>query len=127
LRRDDIERYCFLMVEVNLRIATLGAKVVPPNYESHPDAYVEFAYLQVRKALELIALATLVSNRSAYSAAYKNFEKARDARLIFRDLERVNPHFYPKPAVENPNPEPGVNWHLSHFAGDYPVPRNDTP
>ena len=107
------------MVEVKLRLATLDTSLNPPSYPVHPDAYVEFAHLQLRKALELIALASLVSNRAAYTATYQNFEKARDARLIFRDLERINGKFYPVPAVEVRSSQPGVQWHLDIFKEEY--------
>lgn len=58
---------------------------------------IEFNVLQIRKIIEHIALGSLIANRDLYNQFYDKFEKCWDARLIFRDLERINPRFYPEP------------------------------
>jgi hypothetical protein len=58
---------------------------------------IEFQILQIRKIIEHIALGSLIANKDLYCDFYKKFETCWNARLIFRDLERINPRFYPEP------------------------------
>lgn len=65
---------------------------------------IESACLQIRKILELIALGSLVANRAIYSQQHEKFHEYWNAERILRDLEGINPDFYPKPL----EPEDGV-------------------
>jgi hypothetical protein len=58
---------------------------------------VEFACLQIRKILELIALASLSANKDEYSKQHANFFKHWKAKAILEAVEKVNPSFYPVP------------------------------
>lgn len=64
-----------------------------------PQTNIEFSLLQIRKILELIALSSLVSNIDLYKAQLKNVERMWNARLIFRDIEKLNSNFYPEAIV----------------------------
>lgn len=64
-----------------------------------PQTNIEFSLLQIRKILELIALSSLVSNFDLYKSQLENVERMWNARLIFRDIERINPDFYPKAII----------------------------
>lgn len=66
---------------------------------------IEFLALQMRMMLELIALGNLIMNKKKYSEIYNRFSKDRNARLILRDIERINPSFYPQPVIEVPSRE----------------------
>lgn len=57
----------------------------------------EHMALQLRSALECLAYATLATNRTAYLAARPDGDKDWNARRILRDIEAVNPNFYPWP------------------------------
>jgi hypothetical protein len=61
---------------------------------------VESVYLQFRKILELIAMASLIANKELYSNEYKNFASHWNARRMLESLEHLNPDFYPKPIIE---------------------------
>lgn len=61
---------------------------------------IESVYLQFRKILELIAMASLVANKEVYSREHSNFERHWNARRMLESLERFNPEFYPKPIIE---------------------------
>lgn len=61
---------------------------------------VELLALQFRKIIELIALLSLVANKKQYAEHRKKFKEDWNARLIFQDLERINPDFYPKPSKQ---------------------------
>lgn len=58
---------------------------------------IEFCVLQLRKILELIALSSLVSDADIYREKLSKIDSMWNARLIFRDIERIHPDFYPKP------------------------------
>jgi hypothetical protein len=73
---------------------------------------IESVYLQFRKILELIALGSLVANKNEFSKVYSNFAKCWNAHYLLRDVERLNPNFYPRPIVEVPSKRPGakMDW-----------------
>jgi hypothetical protein len=80
---------------------------------------LETIALQMRKVLELVAMASLVANKPLYAATYTNFAKHWNAKLLLRDLERVNPDFYPKPIRELPPLAPGENGRFEEVADGY--------
>lgn len=55
----------------------------------------ESVCLQLRKILELIAYATLVSNRKAYESVRKDIAKEWHAERILKKVDAINPKFYP--------------------------------
>ena len=61
---------------------------------------IEYKALQLRKIIEQIILASLIANADEYKKYYNRLGSEWNARLICRDLERVNPDFFPK-AVKN--------------------------
>lgn len=62
---------------------------------------IESVYLQFRKILELIAMASLIANKEVYAREHANFDSHWNARRMFASLERLNPDFYPHPIVES--------------------------
>lgn len=80
---------------------------------------LESISLQVRKILELIAMASLVANKTEYEKIYSNFANAWNAEYLLKDLGRVNPDFYPKPVMETPSDDPKVKNHLVDLDNDY--------
>jgi hypothetical protein len=104
--------YCQLMTEVKGRMSVLES-VINKKIDLTSDlARFEFSALLLRKSLEQIALASLISNRVEFCKAYTHFESAWNARLILQDIERVNPQFYPRPVEEVGTPEPGKPRHM---------------
>lgn len=61
---------------------------------------VESAALQLRKILELIALGSLVAHVDECAKHYESFAKHWHAARILRDVEQINPLFYPQPIKE---------------------------
>lgn len=57
----------------------------------------EVCALQLRKILELIALSSLVANKTAYNTISKKLQKEWNAKKIIAELEKINPCFYPHP------------------------------
>ncbi|QDK77769.1 hypothetical protein EXU85_03830 [Spirosoma sp. KCTC 42546] len=92
--------YVSCMEEIKLRQNT----IIDILYKNKTTGFVktdeEFICLQFRKILELIALANLVSNKDEYAKKYSNFANHYHAKHILRDLEKINPDFYPNPVKQ---------------------------
>ena len=72
----------------------------------------ECVYLQLRKILELIALASLAANREAFAKTDRTIGKLWHGAAILDAVARVNPNGYPHPIIEEPSDEPGVKNNL---------------
>jgi hypothetical protein len=80
---------------------------------------IESACLQVRKILELIAFGSLIANKDVYSAAYEQFAGHWHAARLLRDLETVNPKFYPNPVIEEQLPTDSPKAHFRNLSMGY--------
>lgn len=92
--------------------------------ESRPYVpLLEAAILQVRKSLELIALAAIAPDKPQYQALRASAEKDPDftkdyhAAKIFGALERINPDFFPKPLLP-PEKRANGSWHFGDRKAD---------
>jgi len=83
----------------------------------------EAAILQVRKSLELIALAAIAPDQQRYKAFRATAEKDPDftkdyhAAKIFGALERINPDFFPRPLLPAVRKADG-SWHFDDRKAD---------
>ncbi|WP_221076112.1 hypothetical protein [Agarivorans aestuarii] len=91
------QKYLKLMYEATLRLETLRDFLSGIHSATYNVTTIESEALQVRKLLELIAYASLVSNREAYETVKKDLAKDWHAERILRKVESVNPSFYPVP------------------------------
>jgi len=64
-------------------------------------------FLHFRRVLELIAFSSLAANLNVYAAAQQKYHEHYNARLLVRDVEKVNPSFYPEPVAKRVD---GVGW-----------------
>ncbi|MDJ0837566.1 MAG: hypothetical protein QNK37_13715 [Acidobacteriota bacterium] len=101
----NIERYLGFMEEVKCRI-----HVVQSFYQKEWSAIyrittIESLCLQIRKILESIALGSLVLNKEQFEKHGVKFHKFYHASRILRDIEGLNPEFYPVPIIEEPSKE----------------------
>lgn len=62
---------------------------------------LEICMLQLRKTIELIAMGSIISNVDEYSKMNEKYYDNWNARLVFQDVERINPLFYPQPISIN--------------------------
>ncbi len=93
----DRERYSKVLEEMAHRLR--GTR---KHLESPPTiATVEYAALQLRKVLELIMMASLVTNRVAIEGISQAFARA-DADRARKLSRNANPHYWPR-AVEIKN------------------------
>lgn len=119
MKRPDIVMYCDVMEEVKRRTSVIDFFLTGGGHALYEPTTLESVALQIRKILELIAMASLVANKKEYERVYSNFATAWNAEYLLKDLERVNPDFYPKPVVEKPSDDPRVKNHLVDREGDY--------
>ncbi len=122
----DIVKYCDLMEEVKRRIAVIHYFISGYGHALYRPPTLESACLQLRKVLELIAFGSLIANAEAYSSVYSKISKAWHAADLLKELEKVNPEFYPVPVVEVPSKDPKVLHELKKRSPDY-LARADFP
>jgi len=99
----DIQAYTSVMEEIKRRTAVVSALLNNRVTVVYKATQVESMVLQVRMITELIALASLAANRAIFEDNQRKFEKHWDAVRILKDVEELNPNFYPKPVIEVPS------------------------
>ena len=98
----DKTAYIAVMEEIKHRtnvISALHDKRISVMYRA---THVESMVLQVRMITELVALASLSANKSLFEQNRKKFEDYWHPKAILKDIEKLNPNFYPRPIVEVP-------------------------
>jgi hypothetical protein len=115
----DIQEYCNLMEEIKLRMSVADFFISGKGHALYHPPTLESACLQLRKILELVAFGSLVANKDAYSLVYAKVSKAWHAGDLLKELEHVNPQFYPIPVVEVPSKTLGVVNELKDRELDY--------
>lgn len=115
----NLNLYCQLMTEIKRRDYVIRAFLSGTSPTPYPMTNIESIYLQIRKILELLALGSLVANKTLYSKHNEMFAKHYDARKILRSLEKINTDFYPRPIKETPSSTPGVKTELLDISDGY--------
>lgn len=119
MKKSDIVMYCNVMEEVKSRVSVIDFFLSGNSHALHEPITLESVALQIRKILELIAMASLVANKQEYEKVYSNFATAWQAEYLFNDLGRVNADFYPKPVVEKPSKNLQIKTQLADRCHDY--------
>lgn len=91
----DIQIYCNHMVGVRDRLNTVKAILSGHITTGVEGVNTELIFLQLRKTLELIAFASLVANKSAYSSVHEKFAEHWRAKTMLNEIEKLNHDFYP--------------------------------
>jgi hypothetical protein len=89
--------YCGCMDQVSRRLRLIAAIASGKVTTADESADAEFACLQLRKALEQVAYASLAASREAYSQVRPQVEREWNATRILERLEKIHPKFYPVP------------------------------
>lgn len=107
----EISKYRQCLYDIKKRTEVINHHIHGIKTTGYLGTDVELVALQFRKIIELIALSSLVANKKEYAAQRVKFKEDWNARLIFQDLERINPKFYPSPSkqVEKTNSE-GIKY-----------------
>jgi hypothetical protein len=97
--KNKIEKYLECMEEVKKRVEVIESLINKTVATPYLITNVEFACIQIRKILELVALSGLVANKSEYQKIKMNLENLWNAKDIVKTLQVINPKFYPEPIV----------------------------
>jgi hypothetical protein len=119
MKPEDAQKYCSLMSEIKRRTAVIDGFSSGVTNALYAATTVESVYLQFRKILELIALGSLVANKETFSNVYENFSKYWNAEFLVKDIERINPDFYPRPIIQQVSSKPGTKMDLLDRSNDY--------
>jgi hypothetical protein len=95
-RRKILNVYAALMEEIKERVAWIDWTIDKASNWPSLEAAREFCYLQLRLICESIALACLIAQ--GHVAIIKKLKKEYAADRIIKELEKLHPHFYPRPA-----------------------------
>jgi hypothetical protein len=91
------EIYADCMVQLRERLDCIDWLVTTATFIKGEHFFVtELVFVQLRKALELLALSSMAAHKEQYSAAYTKFREHWRAKKILEALAKVNPDFYPK-------------------------------
>lgn len=104
----SIQIYCNCMSEVRARLGVVRSVLAGSVMMAQQAFNVELIFLQLRKALELIAFGSLAANESKYAAAYPNFGSHWRAKAILDAVEKINSEYFPIPLEPPEVKESGV-------------------
>jgi hypothetical protein len=114
-----IEQYCNVMEEVKKRDLVIRGFLAGRCSTAYKATNLECVCLQVRKILELIALGSLVVNKEEFSKYHVNFHKYWHGGRILKDIERINPKFYPVPIKEESSSAPKIKAEWKNVTEGY--------
>lgn len=108
MKEPDIVVYATVMEEIKRRTSVIYSFLRGTSSAMYRATQIESIYLQIRMILELIALASLAANKPLFEENRRKFHKHWNPSDILRDIEALNPGYYPKPIREAPSSKPGV-------------------
>lgn len=92
--------YANCMEEVKKRTLVIDGYLKGELTAQYLQTTAECVGLQLRKILELIALASMVANQPEYKKHQRNFQREWNGKRILATLEKANPEFYPVPTMQ---------------------------
>jgi hypothetical protein len=119
MKEPDIIVYAAVMEEIKRRTTVIHSFLAGTSSAVYRASQIESIYLQIRMILELIALASLAANKPLFEENQKKFHKHWDPSDILKDIEALNPGYYPKPIREVPSQRKGVVNDLLPMDGGY--------
>ena len=103
-RQSELQNlYCDNLQKIKWRTNAIMDIITQRVTTTYLMTNIEFCALQIRKILELIAFSSLISDMDVYKQQLKNIAKMWNAKRILNDIEKINPDFYPKPILIDPN------------------------
>lgn len=113
------DKYIAALIEIKRRMAVIDAFLKGDAHALFVPTTVESVCLQIRKTLELIAFSSLIANIDVYSKQYEKFAENWNAKLMLKDMNRVNPDFYPNPIIQTPSNKNGITSEWSNRENDF--------
>jgi hypothetical protein len=115
----NIVKYLNLMEEIKKRYNVIRGFLTGRCNTLYKATNLECSYLQIRKILELIALGSLVMNKEEFAKYHENFDKYWHGGRILRDIQNINPKFYPVPIEEEDSNKPGIKAQFKNITDGY--------
>src|SRR3546814_11338315 len=98
MRSRDTMPYVKVMEQIKRRTFVINACLEDEKNLTGPPR-VELAALQLRMPLELIELGSLAATKELFELQSMRFEKHWHPSEIIKDLDKINPSFYPVPST----------------------------
>ena len=120
-------KYAGQMEEVKRRMEVINFVEGGGGHVLYMPTTVELVYLQFRKILELISMASLVANKEAMEKVYRSRRKLAsywNAEKLLKNIDKINSDFYPHPIIENPSSNPKIKSEWKSREGDF-LSRNE--
>lgn len=117
--RRQLQMYVRQMEEIKQRTDVVKCFVAKNCGALYDVPTVECQALQIRKILELIALGSLVANEAKYKERHVNFARHWKAKEILKEIEKVNPAFYPQPTRQVVDEDSGTVERLKNITDGF--------
>lgn len=104
---DPYVMYADCMEEIKNRTSVIGGFLNGELTARYLQTTAECIGLQLRKILELIALASMVANQPEYRRHRRHFHRDWNGKRILDTLQSANPGFYPVPTTQVRDPQTG--------------------
>ncbi len=98
LMQKDVDRYVELMKDINQRLSICDNILNGKNPMGNEIYSIEVASLQFRKIFETIAVSSFIAQEPSFEKAKAILLRKSKARVLLRELERMNKDFFPRPA-----------------------------
>jgi len=94
---EKVAKYSECMEEIKRRVEVVEALLSKSFTTPYAVTNAEFACIQVRKILELLALSSVVANKNELERVQASLERLWNAKDISKTLYSINPNYYPQP------------------------------
>ena len=93
-----LQRYFVQLVGIRHRLVILDRLIKMELTTGIIGPDVEFVCLQFRKLIEQVAMISLIAHVDEYAQAQLKFSTQWNAKKILKEIEQINPNYYPVPA-----------------------------
>ena len=99
LLSEKVAKYSNCMEEIKRRVEVVESLLAKSITTPYLITNTEFACIQIRKILELTALAAVVANKTEVERVAENLERLWNAKDILKKVAIANPKYYPHPII----------------------------
>jgi hypothetical protein len=115
----DMAPYFACMNEIKARYKIANSFNNGERNAIYDVSTMEVMVLQFRMIFELIALSSLSAHARIFEEYHIKFQRKWRVTEIMKDLEQLNPNFYPHPILEVPSATPGIKNDFVDVAEGY--------
>ena len=121
-KNDILNKYKSCLYNIQMRMNVIENHLSKKYTEKFLICEIEFLCLQFRKINENIAFSSMCININEYKKIREKYYTDWNMKGIFRELEKINPNFYPKPVIRelvNTDSNGNNEYDLQEYKGDY--------